>query len=166
MSSYSTDLVIQKLSNLNESQDSITSVSQCIAPPFPTNFAQGVLFHRRAANETVQTWLQCLREGTPSFRIQNNQLITASSSGRKLNLIYLANEVVQQSKARKKDDFPKAFGGIIGEAMELAYRGVTLEIQGKLRRVLDVWRARAVFEINILSDIDSRLESTWSPTHN
>jgi hypothetical protein len=29
MSSYSTDLVISKLSNLNESQDSITSVSQC-----------------------------------------------------------------------------------------------------------------------------------------
>src|SRR5438045_3372966 len=29
MSSYSTDLVISKLSNLNETQDSITSVSQC-----------------------------------------------------------------------------------------------------------------------------------------
>ena len=77
-------------------------------------------------------------------------------------MIYLANEVVQQSKARKKDDFPKAFGGIIGEAMEIAYRGVTMEIQNKLRRVLDVWRARAVFDINVLSDIDTRLESILS----
>lgn len=34
MSSYSTDLVISKLSNLSEAQDSITSVSQCSFPPY------------------------------------------------------------------------------------------------------------------------------------
>jgi len=30
MSSYSTELVVSKLSNLNDTQESITSVSQCI----------------------------------------------------------------------------------------------------------------------------------------
>jgi regulator of Ty1 transposition protein 103 len=82
----------------------------------------------------------------------------ADSAGRKLNLIYLANDVAQQSRARKKDEFPKAFSPVIPEAMEIAYRGVTAEVQGKLRRVLDVWRQRGVFAPNVLGQIDARLD--------
>jgi regulator of Ty1 transposition protein 103 len=76
--------------------------------------------------------------------------------------MYLANEVAQQSRARKKDEFPKAFGGVIAEAMEIAYRGTTGDIQAKLRRVLEVWRSRGVFEPAILSAIDQRLDGTLS----
>jgi regulator of Ty1 transposition protein 103 len=90
-------------------------------------------------------------------------LTTAGTSSRKLNLMYLANEVAQQSRARKKDEFPKAFGGVIAEAMEIAYRGSSNDIQGKLRRVLEVWRSRGVFEPPILSAIDQRLDGT--PSH-
>jgi regulator of Ty1 transposition protein 103 len=75
-----------------------------------------------------------------------------------LNLIYLANEVAQQSRARKKDEFPRAFGGVIAEAMDIAYRGTTADVQGKLRRVLEVWRQRGVFEPAVLGGIDQRLE--------
>ena len=75
-------------------------------------------------------------------------------------LIYLANDVVQQSKARRKDDFPRQFAGIIAEAMEIAYRGTTPEIQGKIRRVLAVWRDRNIFEPAILGEIDQRLDSS------
>ena len=85
-------------------------------------------------------------------------LIVASSGARKLNLIYLANEVAQQSRARRKDEFPKAFGGVIAEAMATAYRGSTADIQNKLRRVVDVWRTRNVFEPPILAEIDARLD--------
>jgi len=75
-------------------------------------------------------------------------------------LIYLANDVVQQSKARRKDEFPRAFAGIIAEAMEIGYRGSTPEVQGKMRRVLSVWRERNVFEPAILGEIDHRLDGT------
>jgi len=80
-----------------------------------------------------------------------------------LNLVYLANDVVQQSRARKKDEFPRAFSPVIPEAMEIAYRGVTTDVQGKLRRVLDVWRQRGVFPLNILGEIDQRLDGIHRP---
>src|SRR5208282_5189737 len=82
----------------------------------------------------------------------------ASSASRKLSLVYLANDVVQQSRARKKDEFPRAFAGIIAEAMEIAYRGTTLDVQNKLRRVANVWRERGVFELAVLADIEQKLE--------
>lgn len=84
----------------------------------------------------------------------------ASSGPRKLNLIYLANEIAQQSRGRRKDEFPKAFGSVIAEAMGVAYRGSTADIQNKLRRVLDVWRTRTVFEPAILAEIDQRLDGS------
>jgi regulator of Ty1 transposition protein 103 len=73
-------------------------------------------------------------------------------------LVYLANEVAQQSRVRRKDEFPRAFGEVIAEAMGIAYRGSTVDIQNKLRRVVDVWRSRNVFEPTVLADIDKRLD--------
>jgi len=48
------------------------------------------------------------------------------------------------------------------EAMEIAYRGVTTDVQTKLRRVLDVWRQRGVFAPNVLGEIDQRLDGIFS----
>jgi regulator of Ty1 transposition protein 103 len=59
---------------------------------------------------------------------------------------------------RRKDEFPRAFGEVIAEAMGIAYRGSTVDIQNKLRRVVDVWRSRNVFESTVLADIDKRLD--------
>ena len=83
--SYSDDAVKAKLSALNETQDSIVAV------------AQWVMFHRRNADRTAMTWLQKVKD---------------SGSNKRLNLIYLANEVAQQSRARKKDDFIIAFSPV------------------------------------------------------
>jgi regulator of Ty1 transposition protein 103 len=85
----------------------------------------------------------------------------ASSATRKLSLVYLANDVVQQSKARRKDEFPRSFAGIIAEAMEIAYRGTPADVQNKLRRVANVWRERRVFEHSVLGEIDQRLEGNF-----
>ena len=76
--------------------------------------------------------------------------------------MYLANEVAQQSRVRRKDEFPKAFSGVIAEAMETAYRGTTPDVQNKLRRVIDVWRNRSVFELAVLDQIDQRLDGNIS----
>ncbi|CAG8962351.1 hypothetical protein HYFRA_00014147 [Hymenoscyphus fraxineus] len=128
---YTDDAVVAKLSALNETQESIVTV------------AQWVMFHRRHADRTGQLWLQKLKD---------------SGSNKRLNLIYLANEVAQQSKARRKDDFLIAFSPVIAEATASAYKGATSEVQQKLRRVVEVWRQRQIFEGPIQDAVEARID--------
>ncbi|PGH21644.1 hypothetical protein AJ80_03077 [Polytolypa hystricis UAMH7299] len=128
---YTDDAVKAKLSALNETQESIVTV------------AQWVMFHRRHADRTAQLWLQRLRDSNPPKR---------------LNLVYLANEVAQQSKARRKEDFLIAFSPIIAEATATAFKGASNDIQQKLRRVVEVWRQRRIFEEPIQDAIEARVE--------
>lgn len=69
-------------------------------------------------------------------------------------------EVAQQSRIRHKEDFIIAFSPVIAEAAAVAYKGAPAEIQGKLRRVIDVWKDRAIFEAPIQAAIESRLNGT------
>ncbi|KAK5696182.1 hypothetical protein LTR97_008602 [Elasticomyces elasticus] len=131
---YTPDAVLAKLSTLNESQDSIVSV------------AQWLLFHRRHADKTSQLWLSTLTSTSPALSV-----------AKKLNLIYLANEVVQQSRARGKQDFVLAFEPVVGEGVGAAYKGANEGTQGKIRRVVEVWRQRAVFSKPILDVVEGRM---------
>ncbi|ESZ89818.1 hypothetical protein SBOR_9796 [Sclerotinia borealis F-4128] len=128
---YNDDAVLAKLSALNETQESIVTV------------AQWIMFHRRFADRTGQLWLQKLKD---------------SGSNKRLNLVYLANEVAQQSKARRKDDFLIAFSPVIAEATATAYKGATSDVQNKLKRVVEVWRQRQIFEIPIQDAVEARIE--------
>lgn len=74
-------------------------------------------------------------------------------------------EVAQQSKARRKDDFLIAFSPVIAEATATAYKGATNEVQQKLRRVVEVWRQRQIFEIPIQESIETRIDGTSSLPH-
>ncbi|KAI1205969.1 DUF618-domain-containing protein [Annulohypoxylon truncatum] len=127
---YTDDAVLAKLSALSEAADSI--VTQ----------AQWIMFHRRHADRTVQLWLQRLKDST---------------SHKRLNLIYLANEVAQQTKARHKEDFVLAFSPVIAEAVATAYKGASTDIQNRIQRVVDVWKDREIFEKPILEAIDTRI---------
>ncbi|GAO19716.1 uncharacterized protein UV8b_06438 [Ustilaginoidea virens] len=128
---YNDDSVLARLSSLNESHDSIATA------------AQWIMFHRRHADRTVQLWMQRLKD---------------SSSTKRLSLIYLANEVVQQSRIRHKEDFVIAFSPVVAEASATAYKGAPAEIQAKLRRVIDVWKDRSIFEAPIQEAIHARLD--------
>ncbi|KAK5995850.1 hypothetical protein PT974_04268 [Cladobotryum mycophilum] len=127
---YNDDSVLARLSSLNESHDSIATA------------AQWIMFHRRHADRTVQLWMQRLKD---------------SSSAKRLTLIYLANEVAQQSRIRHKEDFIIAFSPVIAEATSVAYKGSPTDIQAKLRRVIDVWKDRSIFEAPIQGAIEARL---------
>ncbi|KAI0445408.1 RNA polymerase II-binding domain-containing protein [Xylaria telfairii] len=127
---YNDDAVLAKLSSLSETQDSIVSV------------AQWIMFYRRHADRTVQLWLQKLKD---------------SSSHKRLNLIYLANEVAQQSKARRKEEFLVSFSPAVAEAVASAYKGAPHDVQQRIRRVVDVWRERGVFEGPIQQAVETRI---------
>ncbi|RWA06286.1 hypothetical protein EKO27_g8811 [Xylaria grammica] len=127
---YNDDAVLAKLSSLSETQDSIVSV------------AQWIMFYRRHADRTAQLWLQKLKD---------------SSSHKRLSLIYLANEVAQQSKARRKEEFLVSFSPAITEAVAVAYKGAPHDVQQRIRRVVDVWRDRGVFEGPIQQAVEARI---------
>ncbi|KAG5999739.1 hypothetical protein E4U21_006375, partial [Claviceps maximensis] len=67
-------------------------------------------------------------------------------------------EVVQQSRIRHKEDFVIAFSPVVAEATSLAYKGGPADIQAKLRRVVDVWKDRSIFEAPIQKAIETRLD--------
>jgi regulator of Ty1 transposition protein 103 len=46
----------------------------------------------------------------------------------------------------------------MAEATQTAYRSSTPDIQGKIRRVVEVWRSRSVFELPIQAAIEARLD--------
>ncbi|KAK6440107.1 hypothetical protein LTR95_003671 [Oleoguttula sp. CCFEE 5521] len=127
---YSDDAVKAKLAALNETQDSIVTV------------AQWIMFHRRHANRTAALWLARL---------------TDSSTTKRLNLLYLANEVVQQSRARSKNDFLLAFEPLIADATALAYKNASVDVQAKIKRVVEVWRQRGIFEKGIQEGVERRV---------
>lgn len=66
-------------------------------------------------------------------------------------------EVTQQSKARHKDDFLNAFSPFIADATAVAYKGAPADVQGKLRRVVEVWKERSIFDRDILQDLENKL---------
>lgn len=57
-----------------------------------------------------------------------------------------------------------AFSPAIAEAVSIAYKGAAADIQLKLKRVIDVWRDRSIFEAPIQSAIDARVagQSNWA----
>ena len=111
------------------------------------------------------------------------QRLKDSSASKRLSLVYLANgmiqilncllalllltsmgfsEVAQQSRIRHKEDFIIAFSPVVAEATAIAYKGAPTDIQGKLRRVVDVWKDRTIFEPPIQAAIESRLDGKAS----
>lgn len=66
--------------------------------------------------------------------------------------------MVQQSKIRHKDDFVIAFSPIVAEATSIAYKGAPAEVQLRIKRVVDVWKDRTIFEVPIQAAIEARLD--------
>lgn len=72
-------------------------------------------------------------------------------------MCFASTEVTQQSKARNKDDFLNAFAPFIADATSVAYKGAPADVQGKLRRVVDVWKDRNIFDKDVMQDLDAKL---------
>lgn len=128
---YSAESVMAKMSALNETQESIVTV------------AQWLMFYRQCAEQTATIWMEKLE---------------SSNYSKRLNLMYLANEIMQQAKGRNKPEFVKAFGERAANAMSLAYKGSPQEVQQKLRRVVDVWRQRRILDEQLQKDTEAKID--------
>lgn len=50
---------------------------------------------------------------------------------------------------------------IIAEATAIAYKGASNDIQQKLRRVVEVWRQRNIFELPIQEAVEARVDGMF-----
>lgn len=53
-----------------------------------------------------------------------------------------------------------AYAPIIAEATTIAYKGATNDVQQKLRRVIEVWRQRQIFDLPIQEAVENQVDGT------
>jgi regulator of Ty1 transposition protein 103 len=125
--------------------------------------------YRRHADRIAQLWMQRLKESTPSKRLVLIYLANGTTQRLHIAISPLTQppEIAQTSKIRKKDEFLRAFDPIIAESTAAAYKGAPPEIQNKLRRVVEVWRQRQIFQVPIQTQIEQAIDGTFylSTTH-
>ncbi|KAJ3029414.1 Regulation of nuclear pre-mRNA domain containing protein 1B [Rhizophlyctis rosea] len=131
MASYSEEVLVQKLSRLVDTQDSITVLSQWI------------IYHKKHAHTSVQTWAKELQKAAPH---------------RKLSFLYLANDVVQCSR-RKGDEFVKEFAKVFPSSLPHAYKHAPKEVQPKILRILSILEERNIFASEFTHAIRTKIEN-------
>ncbi|TPX63595.1 hypothetical protein SpCBS45565_g06511 [Spizellomyces sp. 'palustris'] len=129
MTSYTEEALVQKLARLVETQDSITVLSQWL------------MYHRKHAGASVQTWARELHK---------------APSHRKLGFLYLANDVVQNSR-RKGEEFVREFAKVFPETVPHVYRHTAPEIQQKITRILGILEERKIYGSDFIKVIKDRL---------
>ena len=72
---------------------------------------------------------------------------------KKLTFLYLANDVVQNSR-KKYPDFSSEFGTVVKNVLEhLACLPFEEKTVGSINRLLIIWRERSIFDDNIQTDL-------------
>lgn len=75
------------------------------------------------------------------------------NSKKRLSLMYLANDVVQQARHKRKPDFITEFSRILPSVLQAIFKDLDSNIQQKVERLLGVWDQRKIFgtsEVNMM----------------
>lgn len=129
MSSFSESALEKKLSELSNSQQSVQTLSLWL------------IHHRKHSRPIVTVWERELRKAKPN---------------RKLTFLYLANDVIQNSK-RKGPEFTKDFAPVIVEAFKHVSSETDESCKKHLGRVLSIWEERSVYENDVLEQLKHAL---------
>ncbi|KAK8546494.1 hypothetical protein V6N13_067709 [Hibiscus sabdariffa] len=110
-------VLTEKLSKLNNSQQSIESLSRwCIT-------------HRKKAKQIVETW---------------DKLFNSSQKERRVSFLYLANDILQNSR-RKGSEFVNEFWKVLPTALKHVYDSGDENGKKAVTRLVDIWEERKVF---------------------
>ncbi|XP_012492427.1 uncharacterized protein LOC105804378 [Gossypium raimondii] len=110
-------ILTEKLSKLNNSQQSIESLSRwCIT-------------HRKKAKQIVETW---------------DKLFNSSQKERCVSFLYLANDILQNSR-RKGSEFVNEFWKVLPVALKHVYDDGDEYGKKAVARLVDIWEERKVF---------------------
>lgn len=130
--SFSRENFTKKLSSLQETQDSIVSISQW------------ALFHHRNSKEIAEVW----SDYTLSKSVEK-------TSGKRLSLLYLCNDVVQQARHKRKSEFIREFANVLPNVLNIIFHALEPNIKPKVERLIGVWEQRQVFsnsEIKLMKE--------------
>ncbi|KAF5749135.1 regulation of nuclear pre-mRNA domain-containing protein 2-like [Tripterygium wilfordii] len=110
-------ILSEKLSKLNNSQQSIESLSRwCMS-------------HRKKARQIVETW---------------GKLFRSSQREQRVSFLYLANDILQNSR-RKGSEFVNEFWKVLPAALGLVYENGDEHGKKAVTRLVDIWEERKVF---------------------
>ncbi|MEE6512467.1 hypothetical protein FKM82_019479 [Ascaphus truei] len=135
MSAFSEAALEKKLLELSNSQQSVQTLSLWL------------IHHRKHSRVIVTVWDRELRKAKPT---------------RKLTFLYLANDVIQNSK-RKGPEFTKDFAPVIADAFKHVSRETDESCKKHLSRVLSIWEERAVYENDVLEQLKMALYGIKKP---
>ena len=134
MSSFSESAFTKKLSELNNSQQSIQTLSLW------------VIHHRKHAKTIVQVW--------------QTELIKAKTK-KKLTFLYLANDVIQNSR-KKGQEFTKAFGGVLITAFTHVAKHSDEKTKNSIGRMLDIWVERNIYDAEYVAQIRQSISKVFN----
>ncbi|PRQ45796.1 hypothetical protein RchiOBHm_Chr3g0495551 [Rosa chinensis] len=110
-------ILSEKLSKLNNSQQSIESLSRwCIS-------------HRKKAKQIVETW---------------DKYFNSSQKDQRVSFLYLANDILQNSR-RKGSEFVNEFWKVLPAALKHVYENGDDHGKKAAMRLVDIWDERKVF---------------------
>ncbi|XP_054286875.1 regulation of nuclear pre-mRNA domain-containing protein 1B isoform X1 [Macrosteles quadrilineatus] len=125
MAGFTDTALSKKLDDLNASQQSIQTLSLWL------------IHHRKHHEAIVKMWARELQKG---------------DEGRQLTLMYLANDVIQNSK-KKGPEYGKEFGTVLKKAFEtIGTRVHNDKTKKNINRLLDVWEERGVYSRSQIAD--------------
>ncbi|XP_041665257.1 regulation of nuclear pre-mRNA domain-containing protein 2a [Cheilinus undulatus] len=126
----------RKFRNVSNTMDSIQGLSSwCID-------------NKKYHSLIVRHWMKCLKK---------------SESSHRLNLIYLANDVIQNCKRKNAIVYRTAFAEVLRDAFSLInYEGDPAIIKS-VERILSIWEEREVYSGTLITELRSSLVKEESP---
>ncbi|CAH0772159.1 unnamed protein product [Bemisia tabaci] len=131
MAGFSESVLSKKLDDLNASQQSIQTLSLWL------------IHHRKHHVSIVKTWIKEIQKADES---------------RCLTLMYLANDVIQNSK-KKGPEYGKEFGGVLKNAFEMmGQKKCSEKTMKSITRILNIWEERGVYDKRQIAEFKNALE--------
>lgn len=157
----SADLINTKLSSLNETQEGITSVGQCTITVLGTKVThdRGPLppkkrrSDRPAMAQVHQGWIG-KPKAQPRLPRQRSRTTIKGQEAAGIHRGLFSRTYSLQSRSQSVCNRRK----VLPEALENAYRHATKEVRQKIKRVVDVWKQRSVFPLDVIERINGRLD--------
>ncbi|XP_061113674.1 regulation of nuclear pre-mRNA domain-containing protein 1B [Conger conger] len=137
MSSFSESALEKKLSELSNSQQSVQTLSLWI------------IHHRKHASLIVRVWHRELKK---------------AKKGRKLTFLYLANDVIQNSK-KKGPEFARDFEGVLVDACSHVASDADDGAKKHMERLLNIWLERNLYRSDFIQQLKLAIEDSNSPQH-
>ena len=113
------------------------------APAIQSSAAAMMKLYDRSPEVAVVEWRNALHNSTP---------------GQWLPLLYVANEVLQNSKRNRGNKFLEAFSPILGQSLIFVCQHSDAASVEKIRRTVKIWGDRRVFSVRYINELLKGLE--------